>query len=297
MSRKTLLMLIAMNVLWAGTYSATKVLMGKAPFFVITTLRYACAALPMLFIASRQGGLRMGLRDFALCAVMGVATFSACPWLMYAGVELSRASDAAILTSTEPLLASLGAWIFLREHLDRRVAIGLVLAFGGAAVLSEFWRGEGAVNPVGTALIIGGVCFEAFYSVIGKSLLRREGPLKITAVALLAACVVNLSIVGARGQWVYARALGAADWLLLAGYLALICTVVGYTFWFVALREGAVANVAVTIFVQPVAGILVAWAWVHETPTATQIAGAAIVLVAVAVSVTAHRAPDPVISG
>ena len=71
---------------------------------------------------------------------------------------------------------------------------------------------------------------------------------------------------------------------MLAGYLALLCTLVGYTFWFFALRRMPVANVAISIFAQPVVGILVAWWWVAEVPTAWQIAGTAAICLALAVT-------------
>lgn len=288
-----LTVLIVLNVLWAGTYSATKILMAKAPFFTVTSLRYLIAALPLLVFAAARVGLRMRPRDFAACALMGIATFTACPAAMYAGVNIARASDAAILTSAEPLLAALGAYLFLRERMSGPIVLGLLTAFAGALMLSEFWKTGGTVNPAGTALIVLGVFFEAMYSVIGKSLLAREEPLKITAVALGAACVANVGILAVTGDWRGAAALDGLDWWLLAVYLAGVCTVFGYTFWFVALRQDAVANVAITIFIQPIAGMAIAWLWVSETPTATQVAGAACVLAAVATTLFTKPKPAP----
>jgi drug/metabolite transporter (DMT)-like permease len=300
MSRNTLLILLFLNAVWAGSYSATKALMEHAPFYLITSCRYFIAAPPLLVLAWTRGGLSMGALDLLKCVLMGIAVFSVGPALMYAGVDLSRAADAAIITSAEPLLVGLGAFLFLREKIGGRTWGALAIASVGALVLSEVWRESGAVNPVGTLLIAAAVFFEATYSVIGKGLLARHSPLKIASVSLGAACVVNASALTALDMWGYASGLTGSDWALMGGYLAFLCTIIGYTFWYVALKQDATANVAITIFLQPVLGILIAWLWVAETPTAVQISGTGIILAGVALAVfgpknlAPRRAVEPV---
>jgi len=291
MKRSTLLILLALNVMWAGSYSATKDLMQVAPFYLVTSMRYLAAALPLIVFSYFRSGLRMSANDFLRCSIMGVATFTLCPALMYKGVDLSRASDAAVLTSLEPLLASVGAYFYVRERISGRTAAAIGIAFLGALVLSEFWSRDGTINPVGTVLIFMAVCFEASYSVIGKEMLQRHSPLKIISVAIAVACLVNSAVLTYMGMWPAAANFQTGDWTLLIVYLALMCTVIGYTFWFVALKEDSVAKVAVTIFSQPVLGILIAWAWHSEIPTTFQVAGAAVILAGVAIAVTGR--PDP----
>lgn len=282
MKKPIILFLILMNVAWAGTYSATKVLMEHAPFYLVTSLRYLLAVAPLLGMAWFRHGLSMNRGDWLRTAAMGIATFTLCPVLMYAGVGMSRSSDAAILTSMEPLLVSMGAYLYLREKIDRRTGIALITAFFGALLLSEFWKDKGAVSFLGTLLIVCGVYFESLYSVIGKKLIGRHPALKIMALALLCGCVVNVIALTALGLWPEAAGLTGSDWALMGIYLSLICTLVGYTVWLVALAEDAAAKVAITIFTQPVVGIVIAWIWVNEVPTAAQIVGTAVILGAVA---------------
>lgn len=284
MNRRILYYLLLMNVVWAGSYAATKTLMAVAPFYLVTSLRYFVAAVPLLIAAWYFYGLKMPLRDLVRCAVIGVCTFTLTPLLMYSGVDLARSSDAAILTAAEPLLVTFGAYLYLRERISRRTTAALFLAFGGAILLSEFWSTTSAVNPLGTLLILGGVFFETSYSVIGKELLIRHAPLKVTAVTIACGCLVNLIGVSVMGYWPLVERLSVGNWLLLVGYLSLVCTLIGYTVWFVALRQHLAANVAITIFAQPVVGILVGWLFVSETPTAWQLIGTAVILLAVALA-------------
>ena len=286
MRKRTILLMILINVIWAGSYSATKSIMDHVPFYLITSIRYFIAAGPLLIITAAVYGLGMKPKDLLKCAIIGIATFTLCPVLMYKGVEISRAADAAILSSTEPLMVSLGAYIYLREKVSRRTAIALLTAFGGALLLSEFWKEAGAINPIGTFLIIGAVFFEAWYSVLGKELLKRHKPIKVTGIAISFGCVANAIALSFLGYWPKITALTPMDWFILAGYLAGICTLVGYTFWYVALKGNPASSVAVTIFIQPVVGITVAWLWVNETPTLFQIVGTIVILLSVIFAIT-----------
>jgi drug/metabolite transporter (DMT)-like permease len=293
MNRRVLLLLVAMNVLWAGTYSATKALMADAPFYLVTSIRYALAAVPLVVMAAARGSLSMPAGDLLRCALMGVATFTLTPLFMYAGVGISRAADGAVLTSLEPLLISLGAYLTLRERIAPRTVAALGVSFAGALLLSEFWRQARGINPWGTALILLGVLFEATYSVVGKALLARHSPLKLTAVSIASASAVNVLAITAWGAWPRAAGLSLPDWLLLAGYLAGVCTVFGYTVWFMVLSAHVTANVAITIFTQPALGILIAWAWLGERPSLPQIAGTAVVLAAVAFAAYRREPAEP----
>ena len=281
MKRSTFIILLAMNAIWAGTYPATKSIMAHAPFYLVTSLRYLLAALPLLAIAHVKYGLAMRAGDYARAVAIGVASFTVSPILLYQGVTLSRAADAAILVSIEPLLIAIGAYIFLRERITRRTALALMIAFGGALLLSKFWRGDSGLHPLGTALILGAMLAETTYSLIGKSLLARVPALKITAVAVASASVVNAVALTALGWWPAVANLTGVDWLTLVGFLALLCSAFGYTLWYVALAQDVTANVALTVFVQPVVGIPLAWAWVGERPDAPQLLGAAVILAAV----------------
>jgi drug/metabolite transporter (DMT)-like permease len=281
MKRSTLLLLFLFNAIWGGTYPATKFLMAEVPYYLATSTRFLLAALPIALIAAARHGWRMDRVNLARCAAIGLATFTVSPLLLYAGVRIGRAADAAIITAAEPLLIAVGAWLYLRERLTRRTIAALGIAFVGAALLSEFWRDARQIQPVSIALMGAAVCCEAVYSVLGKKVLERYAPLQMLAAALLTAAAVNGAAVGALGWWLRLGQFSAASWAVLLGYLVLVCTVIGYLFWNSALRETQTANVAITIFVQPVAGILISWAWLGERPSIGQALGAATIVSAV----------------
>ena len=103
---------------------------------------------------------------------------------------------------------------------------------------------------------------DAAYSVIGKPILGRAGAMKVLAVALLAGTIANAGVDG-RETLVALQKLPVVPWLLLSG-LAVICTIAGYGFWFVVIRENDVNVPVLTIFTQPFFGIALAALWAGE---------------------------------
>ncbi len=81
------------------------------------------------------------------------------------------------------------------------------------------------------------------------------------------------------------------SWPALAAmlYLAFASTVLGYLLWNSILGRFDASFLALFLYVQPVAGVLVAWALVDERPTGSFVAGAALILAAVWLATRGER--------
>jgi O-acetylserine/cysteine efflux transporter len=119
------------------------------------------------------------------------------------------------------------------------------------------------------------VC-EAAYSVIGKPIVARAGAAKVLAIALLVGTSVNLLIDGPTTLEA-ARTLPLRAWYLLLA-LAIVCTAVGYTVWFVVIRECPVNVAALTIFAQSVFGVAIAALWLGEKLHWGQLLGSIVIV-------------------
>ena len=258
-----LILLIIMNFFWAGTYPAFKALAPHLDAGGVATLRYGLAALVMALGWPWLGGTAPRGRDLIRTALMGVMVFVFAPRLQVAGVQMGQAADAAVLMALEPLVASVAAAFFLREYIGPRRWIGFALGLSGAVFMARVWRPDFHLPGLAAnGLFIASFVCEAAYSVMGKPLLGRAGLLKIVAVALLAGAAVNLLWDG-RATLATARVLPGHVWGVLI-YLSVICTVVGYAVWFVVIRTAEVNVAALTVFIQPVLGLLIAKVTLNE---------------------------------
>jgi drug/metabolite transporter (DMT)-like permease len=277
-----LMLLVVMNCLWAVSYTAFKVLSPWLDAGGVTTLRFGLAGAVLLLCWPWLPGLAPRGRDLIRTAIMGVIALSLAQRLQVAGVQLGKATDSSVLIALDPLVSSVGAAIFLREHIAARRWIGFLLGLTGALVMAEVWRPDFRL-PALTAnalLLLSFVC-EAAYSVMGKPMLARAGLFKIITIALLAATAVNLSVDG----WPTLHAAATMPlraWMIVA-YLSLICTVAGYSLWFLVIREAEVNVAALTIFIQPVVGAAVAVVWLGESLRWGQLWGSLVIVAGLAI--------------
>jgi drug/metabolite transporter (DMT)-like permease len=258
-----LILLIFMNFLWAASLSIYKALAGHLEPGGIVTLRFGMALVFLAPFWPWMPGKAPRGTDLLKSAIMGCIVFMLGHRLQVWGNKLSTAGNTSVLMGTEPLVTSLAAAIFLREHIGPRRWIGFGLGMFGVAVLNGL-LGEGFkwAGLAASLIFISSFVCEAFYSIVGKPLIERVGLLKILTVALAFGTVANLLVDG-RETFAAARAMPPHLWWMIA-YMALFCTALGYAIWFVVIRETDVNIAALTIFAQPLAGVLIAAWWLHE---------------------------------
>lgn len=258
-----LLLLILFNLFWAATYSAFKVLAPYLDSGGIVTLRYGLAAMGLFALWPLLPGKSPRGRDLLKTLIMGIIVFAAAPRLQVAGVQLGQAGDASVLMALEPLITSIAAAIFLSERIAPRRWFGFGFGILGVVLLARVWRPDFKLPGLtANLLFVSSFVCETAYSVMGKPLIERAGYMKIIALALLGATLLNFSVDGHR-TLAAAQALPLYAWGIIV-YLASICTVMGYALWFVIIRETPVNLAALTIFIQPVAGVAFAGLWLHE---------------------------------
>ncbi len=282
--------LVVMNLFWAATYVVFK---GLAPYLnagEIATLRYTVAALTLgLLWPWLPGAAPRGL-DLIKTAAMGVVVFVVANRLMVAGVHRGQASDASVLMALEPLVTSVAAALFLRERITGRRWSGFALGMIGVALLAQIWRPDFHLpGLIANVMIIGSFICETPFSIVGKPIIERAGLFKVVAVSLGAGAAVNLLLDGhSAAKAALLMPLGA--WLLIL-YLGVICTVVGYSLWYVVIRETEVNVTALTIFVQPVAGVLLAVLALGEPPHWGQLWGSLAIGLGLLAGLPGRRSP------
>ena len=209
--------------------------------------------------------------------VMGIILYPIGQRLQVYGSVLGSAGNSSVLMAMEPLLTSVAAALFLREHIGPRRLIGFSLAILGVVLLNGVWRPDFRWTGLTASLIfVSSFVSEAAYSVVGKTIVQRASPTKMVAVSLLVGTAGNLLVDG-RPTFAAARMLTAEHWILIC-LMAVICTVVGYCAWFVIIRECPVNVAALTIFAQSVFGVLIAAVWLKEKPHWGQIWGSAAIV-------------------
>jgi drug/metabolite transporter (DMT)-like permease len=272
-----LIILLVMNFFWAAVYSSYKVIGQHLPTGAIVTLRFGLAGLCLLFAWPWLPGPAPRGRDFAMTCLMGLMLFVLGQRLQVYGNHLGRAGDSAVLMALEPLITSVVAGVFLHERIGPRRWAGFALGLGGVALLHGVWRSDFQWAGLGASLIfVSSFVCEAAYSVMGKPIVSRASVMKMLAISLGVGTAANLLIDG-RATINAACTLPFQGWLLLLA-LAIICTAIGYSVWFIVIRECPVNVAALTVFAQSVFGVGLAALWLHEKLHLGQLFGCLVIV-------------------
>lgn len=279
---------LALGVAALG-FSGIFVKWANAPGAVTGFYRMAIAVVVLapLFARRLQRLGRVPRREVQV-ALLGGFFFAGDLIFWNTGILISGATNPTLMGNTAPLWVGLGALLFFGEQLNRRFWLGLLLAFGGAAVI----LGLDAVSSVGLGTFLGllaGIFYGGYYLVTQRSRKRLDSltafwlsGLSSTGLLLLAAILLRQPLTGYPA---------GTYWNFLA--LALVVQVSGQLAINYALGYLPASVVSPTMLGQPVLTALLAIPLLGESLSFWQIAGGLTVIAGVYI-VHRSRAARPV---
>jgi drug/metabolite transporter (DMT)-like permease len=272
MPRPVLGMVVA-TLLWGATFVIVRdTLAALAPAAVVTIRFGAAAVLFALLILPRRRRFERATLVGGL--VTGVATAGS--YLFQAmGLMSTSAGSSAFLTSAGTLLAGCFAWPILRQRPTPWVALGLLVALLGSALISL--RGDWALG-VGEAWTLLGAAVYALQIVGLAHWAPRGDALAITGIQAAVATLCTLPFAGdLAGQL---RGLDGAGWARIA-YLVACGSVAAPLLQVMAQQSLSPGRVGLLFALEPVFALVFALAVGGERFVPRWWAGAALILAAV----------------
>ncbi|HEU4629703.1 MAG TPA: DMT family transporter [Gemmatimonadaceae bacterium] len=272
------LLLVAMAVIWGVNFSVVKFGTEVVPPLAFNAARMllASVALGGLVLASRRRATR---RDVVALLLLGVLGNGVYQYLFVQGVALTRAGNAALVLAATPAFVALIGRVRGVERIGARGALGIALSIAGIGliVLSTSRTHLGGASVGGDLLVLGACVAWALYTVLLKPYTERVDGVLLSAVTMVGG-TVPLTLLAV-------PALIAAPWATLgwAGtgavvYSGLGALVLAYLFWYRGVRTLGPTRTAMYSNLQPVIALLVAWAFLAETPAPFQLLGAVLIL-------------------
>lgn len=279
-----LLLLVGINLLWAGSSLAAKIALVSIPPMTLAFARFSLAALLMYGVAlALKVDLRVARRDWAAFWGMGILGLALTYLLSYLGLARTTASHYALLHATETVFLSALAFFFLREAMPKARIAGIALGLLGVYLIVANGL---ALPPLsksveGNLLIALALAFEASSSILGKGLVTRYSALSVVTYQMLSGAIAlapfSVWEMVQHGHTPHPSM--PALWSLL--YLIVPCTVLGYVIWFTVLDQRSPGEMSVFLFIQPVAGAFLGAHFLGDKITSFTLVGAALVLTAV----------------
>jgi drug/metabolite transporter (DMT)-like permease len=286
-------MVLTAATLWAVNGTVSKVILTTG----LSSLRLAevrstgaFVLLAAVLVLARPGSLRVTLRELPFLIVFGVCGLAFVQWFYFLAIHRLQIGIALIIQYLAPVLVAAWARFVFHEQVRPRIWAALVLALTGLALVVEIWRGV-ALNGIGVAASLGAACAFAFYILLAEHAVGRRESTSLLCYGLLFASVFWAVI---QPWWSFPRGVAGRNvslhgnlagwhlpvWVLMA-WVCIFGTIVPFALLVGALRHLAATRAAIVAMLEPVAGAVVAFAWLDESLGSLQLLGGAAVLAAI----------------
>ena len=271
---------------YAGCFVAIKLGLPYAPPLRFAGLRALLAGVVLIVVSGAAGGRLFPpgrLRGWVLLlgAVLAVQYGA-----MFLSPGRAGAGLSSVLANTGPVLLVLLAAVFLGERITPITAGAVLVGAAGVGLIASPRVGDASLGVAGVALPLAVALGAAAETVLLKRLRVGRALLTVAGWQLLIGAVLLL---GASAVTEQARIIWTADLIAALAFLALPGTALGLGLWYWLVQREAVSRLAGFMFMVPVTGLLLAWAFFNEAVTARQ--GAGLLLTLAAIGLAAGLAP------
>ncbi len=264
----------------AVAWAAILVRESQAPALIIAAYRLTLASIPVGALAlwqQRRVPERTSTKTLGALVLSG-AFLAAHFGFWIAALQHTSVVTAVVLMAMQPLIVGIAAPLLLREQVDRRCWLALVVALAGTVAMAIEHAGEAMGKVEGDLYAVLGGMFAAGYLMAGRyarpstSWLRYVGTVYPVAAVFL---LVSVLVAGDSFTGYSTKT------LVMIGLLALGPQLIGHSSINWALGYLPVMLVAMAILVEPVGSTILATIILDEPPTLIEGAGAALVLLGV----------------
>jgi drug/metabolite transporter (DMT)-like permease len=293
--------LAAVYVAWGGTYLAIRVAIETLPPLLMASVRFLVAGALLYGWAVRRGdreGDRPTARQWRAAAIIGVALLLGGNGFVVLAEQRVASGIAALLVATVPLWMVVLATLVLRERVRWLEWLGLVVGFGGLALMA-FPSGPQPLDPLGIGMVVFASVSWAAGSLYARRAPMPSRPLVGVAMEMLTGGVA-LGIAG-----ILAGELGdvhperfSFESILGLLYLIVMGSWVAFSAYVWLLRVARTSLVSTYAYVNPIVAVLLGWLILSEPITARTLVAGLVILVGVALIVSARSAaPDDAAEG
>lgn len=267
---------------WGVSFVATRAAVSEIRPVALIFARAGLGSLVLVaLLAARRRPLLPPREAWGALTLMGFVGVAFHQMIQAYALTLTTAVNTGWLVGLAPIWSALLAAAALGERLGPSKLLGLGLGFAGAAVVvSQGHLGPGLIalpSTRGDLLILASTVNWAVYTVLSQPVLRRLGPIRATAGAMLAGWAMLLPAFLLASGWRDFGRLSPVGWAAVL-FLGVACSGLGYLFWFNALERIEVSRVAAFLYLEPLVTVAAAATLLGERPRLATILGGLLLL-------------------
>lgn len=279
-------------LLWAANFSFIKIALLEFSPLAFNGLRLIIASLTLGAVLLLTGeSLSLPKGTFWKLVLLGLSGNTVFQLLFIHGIDLTTASNSAIIMAMGPVFISLLSVILKHEKIYMAAWVGILISFVGFYMVVSNRSGSTEVSLQslrGDLMIFFANLFWAFYTVFGRPLLDRISPLKLTSLAMIFGTAFFLPFCVSDMATLTVQAISGRAWVLLI-YSSLFALVICYIVWFASVQRVGSSKTAIYGNLVPIVAVIFAYFFIKERITLFQAGGAMIIFTGVYLTRAGYR--------
>lgn len=245
--------------------------LSSSVLFLVIACYFCDRQLPFSWNHLKQGFA--GIFEPALAYMFGIF-----------GVQMTTASNATLIGSSEVILTILFAAVFLGEKLTRiKLMLAGVSCLGVVLLMLKDSQGANQASLMGDLLVLMGTVFAVFYVLFSKRQIVTASPLQLTSSQQLVGLMTTVACFGVLSTLnpsyeVSATGISLPFWFLAVGSGVMMYGL-AFLLYLVALQNISASHAAFYIALIPVFGVVSAVVMIGEQPSLAQWVGGLLVIV------------------
>ena len=278
-----LLILLTINLCWGASYAAVKYALEVVPPSTLAFIRFLLGGTFLLLLPGRSRG-RLSVHDWKDLFLIGSFGLAISNLLLNQGLTMTSSTKTSIAASLEPVFTIILAIFFLKELLQRKTVVATIISIVGALVLMLGDKSpaqlmaelSGSGEFLGDIMVVVSIFLAAVYSILMKPVAQRLGAIRATSLSFFIGALLLSPIVYLEVSQIW-PIIFTRESLIAIMFLGVICNAVAFVLWNIILKYTDAGVMAVTLYAQPIGGVITGWIWLGESLSLTGFVGAALI--------------------
>lgn len=270
--------LILATVFWGISFPVVKAMVGVADPIYIVVLRFGLSSLLMaayFLVAGRQLRRLFSSRVLWILGITNGIGFA----LEFIGLTMTTASVASFLINVNVVFMAIFGSLLLKERITGRAKIGIAVGLAGVFLITtggDIASVTGS-SAIGNLIILGAGIVWAYSNIYNKRAVTELGmsPMDVTASMVFISFIAVLPLLLVADMVFEVSAFTVGSLL----YLTVVCTIIGFYIFYMALRKLTVVNAGIVLLFEIVVAVASSFIFLGETiPPLGLLGGAMIAL-------------------
>lgn len=277
--------LLVTVLLWASAFVGIRAVGDTFSPASLTLGRLVVGAIALTLIARPTRSTIPTGRALVLVVIYGLTWSVAYNIALNAAERDLDAGTTALIVNVGPAIVALLAGILLKEGVPRPLLVGMVVAFGGVALIALSTDTDSTAvdtaSTTGVLLCLAAAVFYAIGALVQKPALRTVSPIMCVWLGCVVGAVACLPFAPRLLDEVSGASTHDLLWLV---FLGVFPTAIGFSTWSYALKRISTGQAASTTYLVPAVATLISWAVLDEVPASLAFVGGALCLLGVAIT-------------